>query len=272
MEGIDKVQHERDLIRRVQLNDDRMAMNELIRLYRGTINNSIDASGIYQVMDRNTAKEHAINIFKDIIKRKYDLNYTNKPITPITGWLRDELKKIKEENRNIIGRKSAELSRKEATVNSKFRALLERQLGRDPTNQELFEYIKKNTDLGKDLQIKNLDRIDTMRRRELSGDQFLNVSPDSSAEKLTVFDVKDFDQRPVEDVFDDYTKKRRIEIILSKKSYSREERKLIRQYLGLGEYTGRRLKNLNQAALNSNMTYQQAQNVIKRLQNDLENE
>lgn len=266
----DDVREERELIRKVQLTDDKIAMNKLIKLYRGTINNCIMGSGVYQVMDRETAERHAVNIFKDIIKRKFDLNYANKPITPITVWLKTGLQKVKEDNRSVIGKKSSELSRKDATINSNFKEILERQLDREPTSQELFKFIKNNTVYAKDLEIKNIDRINKMKRRDLSGDQIINAGPDSSAEKITVFDVLDQDPRSTEEVFDDYTKRRRIEKILASGKYSREERKLIRQYLGLGEFSGRRSKNLNQAAINSNLTYQQAQNAIKKIRKELE--
>ena len=258
------IDQDRELIRRAQEQGDKFAMNELVRKYRGLITQSVQKSQLSFVMDNAMAQQYAVGIFKDLIKNNFDLKKENKPSTYLLTTLPEMLKKKRYEFMDTGARKSAELTRKNQY---KFSAeeFLRRELNREPTIDEIYSYITDKSGLALKVDKKELIRINQLNRRELSGDE--QVGGDTQAEFLTLRDIKNVDRLSPEEVFNNSLLQQRIESVIQSpaNNFTRQERKFIRYYAGLGEFKGRAAKSPNDAALSNGMTYYEARRILDRV-------
>ena len=268
MKDVSQVDRERELISKVQMYDDKFAMNELVRMYRPVITKAIQTSGISSNMEWGTAEAEAINILKKTIKNKFDLSRTNKPITYLTEILVSELQKLKYANKGTISRKRDDLERISGYVGvaSDF---LEPELGRAPTSSELYHFIRNDMKKGgRGLSIKDIEDVQKQTRKEYSGDRILN--DELGAAKITTFDVMSDTGPSADRIFQDEIKKKSLESVLDNSpDFSRTERKFLRMMYSLGEYSDKKPPNLRQGSLNSNMTYYQGQQTLKKFADKL---
>lgn len=256
------VKRERDLIRAVQERDDRFAMKELIRSYRGVINQQVRNTQLANIMDPNVAQQYGVSTFKEIIKTNFDLSHQVKPVTYITNTMDRLLKKRRYQMTDFVARKSEDLTMKSGYV-AVADDFLKRELNRAPTDNETFDFIKN--DMGKKILLKNVQRIRQLTRRELSGD--VQLGQGDTGEYLTLMDVKNVGNVSAEDIFQNGLMGQKIENELA--AFTRPERRLIRNYFGLGQFSNKRAKSLNEAATSNNMTYYEARRIVERLKTKL---
>lgn len=256
----EQTKREIDLITRIQKYNDPIAMEKMITMYRGTINNAIRSSGLLSVMTEVNANQEAINIFKDKIK-KYDLNgYLSgvskaTPLTYITSTLAPSLQKVNYNNSGSGVRMSEELRGFNKT---KYTAekLLERQLNRKPTYEEIYEFMKKEMGVkNKSLSIADLKRIDHYKTNEYSGSQFINGA--DGAEKLTLSDVTSVSEN-IQDLYNKALEEEMVENEINNFTDDENKRKFLKMNFGVGEYKNNRARSLNEASFNCGITYHEA--------------
>lgn len=256
----EQTKREIDLITRIQQYNDPIAMEKMITMYRGTINNAIKSSGLLSVMTEVNANQEAINIFKDKIK-KYDLNaYLSgiskaTPLTYITSTLAPSLQKVNYNNSGSGVRMSEELRGFNKT---KFTAekLLERQLNRMPTYEETYEFMKNEMGVkNKNLSIADLKRIDHYKTNEYSGSQFINGA--EGAEKLTLSDVTNVSEN-IQDLYNKSLEEEMVEDEINNFTPDENKRTFLRMNFGVGEYKNKRARSLNEASFNCGLTYHEA--------------
>lgn len=253
-----EVERERELIKAVQENDDFMAMKELLKAYQGTINKSIKKARLTSVMDYGTAQAEGVRAFKDLVKT-FDLNQKNKPITYFYGTLPQVLNKSRYNNRDLAARKSEDL-----TMKSENKATAESFLSRmdieNPTSDQTLKFIKTNLRGGKSITKENLDRINSYERRELSGNQQIGGKENTDgAEFITLNDITNIEDETPEQLLDRQYKQQQIEEYISK--LNKNERRLLMSLYGLGPFKGKKAKSINEARLNANMSYYDANKV-----------
>lgn len=264
--GLDpKVKRERELIKSVQSNNDKFAMKQLMKDYRNVINQEVSKSQLSKTMESGMAQQYGMSIFKDLIKNNFDLSKPNKPITYIKTVLPQKLSKKKNEFMDLVARKSEDLTAKTGYT-SIARDFLKRELDREPNIDEIHNFITK--DMGLKIELKNVQRIQDLTRRELSGNEQVGGKNDSGAEFLTLMDIKNVGSISPEEIFNDSLLKGKIENQLP--NFTRPQRRLIRHYFGLGQFEGKPAKSQHQAAIKSNMTYYDAKRTLDKLVDNLQ--
>lgn len=254
---------ERDLIKRVQNFDDPFAYKELQRIYKPIIQKAIQDSNITSVMDYDTALVTAYKCFKTIIKDRFNLNnLTAKPSTYILNSLTAMLKKERFNNRDLILRKSEDLSMKSEYINTA-EQFLQKELKRTPEPEEIHKFITNN--LKFKISLDEVKKIKNLEKRELSTD--MPVGNVEGAEYMTFGDLINAKNTTPEDLFNDFVKQQAIQEILS--AMPKEERRLIMYFYGLGQFKDKKAKSLAHAALSSNMTYYRAKQVIEQFEQKL---
>ncbi|MCX8074106.1 MAG: hypothetical protein N2749_00780 [Clostridia bacterium] len=266
-----KAQQERELIRRIQENNDFMAMNQLIMEYRGVINNCVRGSGLTSVMDYDTAFAEGVKAFKEIVKNNFDLNNKEaRPATYITSALTRQLQKVSNNVSDFGARKSEDLQMK-----SKSKAIaesfLQRQLGRKPTIDETFNFIQKKMKTGKGITRENLERLNLYDIKELSGSQIVGAgnAPDG-AETLTFDDITNVKKKTPAEIMEEQMQQQMIENHLKKFTLDKREKRLIMNMYGIGQFKNNKAKSINEAAINAGMTNYEARKVLDRFVKSLE--
>jgi hypothetical protein len=266
-----KAAQERELIRKVQETNDFMAMNQLIMLYRGTINNCVRNSGLISVMDYDTAYQEGVKAFKEIIKKNFDLNNKDaRPLTYITTTLTRQLQKVSNNSSDFGARKSEELQMK-SKPQAVAEAFLERQLGRPATNEETLNFIQKKMNTGKSITLENLQRINMYKTKELSGSQIIGGDdrPDG-AEALSLSDITNVKQKTPMEIMEEQMMEKRIEEHLKTFTLNKDEKRLIMNMYGMGQFKGKKARSLNEAAINAGMTNYEAKKILDRYKKSLE--
>lgn len=260
----EQTQRELELIERIQKYNDPIAMEKLITMYRGTINNAIRSSGILSVMSDINANQEASNIFKEKI-RKYDLqgflNGSSKatPLTYITSTLAPSLQKVNYNHSGSGVRMSEELRGFNKT---KFTAeqLLERQLGRKPTYEETYDFMRREMGVkNKNLSVADLKRIDHYKTNEYSGSQFINGA--DGAEKLTLADVTSVSDN-IQKLYNQTLEEQMVEDEIKNFVEDENKRKFLKMNFGVGEYKNKKARSLNEAAFNCGITYHEANKLV----------
>lgn len=267
--GNDVAEKERELIRRAQ-SGDFMALKQLQMDYRGVISNAVSKSGLNSVMDYNSALQEGNRAFKELVTKNFDVTKDNKPSTYIIGQLPNYLKGVKYNNRDFAARKSEELSMQSEAV-STARNFLKKELGRDPSVQETFNFVQTNLRTGKSLTMDKIKRIDALDRRELSGNQQIGGTDSSQgASFITLSDLENVADTTPEQIYQTGLKNQRIESIINQ--LPRMERRLVRNFYQLGEFKGTKKESLSRVATNNNMTYYEAQKILDKMDKMLRDE
>lgn len=263
-----QAQQERELIRRSQ-SGDFMATKELQRLYRNTINSSVSKSGLSSVMDQNSALQEANKAFKELVEKNFDLTKENQPNTYILNTLPKMLSKVKYANRDFASRKSEELTMHSEIV-ATARDFLKQELGREPSVDETYGFVKNKLRTGKSLTPEKIQRIDVLNRKELSGNARVGGDSAGNADPITWTDITNIDDVSPEEVFETGLNNQRIDSIINQ--LPKTERRFIRNYYGIGEFQGRKAGSLNEASINNGMTYYEAKKVVDKFNNFMKNE
>lgn len=254
-----QVKKERELIKAIQERDDKFAMKQLIREYRGVISQEVKRAQLGSVMDQDAAMGHGIAEFKKIIKKNFDLSKENKPITFIKNTLPLELQKRKNEYMDFGVRKSTELTRQAGNV-SVATNFLTREYGREPKVNEIVSFIKN--DMNKKITSKQVQQIKDYERLEYSGDAVIG-NIDGVGDAITLMDTLNINRVSPESMLAKMEEEERIKKEMI--NFTRPERKLIYHVLGLGEFKNRPAKNLSQAATSNGMTYYDAKKIMNKL-------
>ncbi|MDF2841750.1 MAG: hypothetical protein K0R00_176 [Herbinix sp.] len=253
---------ERELIRKVQQNNDFMAFKELQMKYRNIINSSISKSGLTSVMDYNTALQESNRAFKELITKNFDLTKPVQPSTYIFDTLPNVLRKIKYNNRDFVARKSEELSMHSEVV-ATARNFLVKEYGRQPTIDEIDNFVKTQLGTGKSLTPEKIKRIDVLDRKELSGNvQVGGTDNTSGADFITWQDITNVNDETPEEAYEIGLRNQQLEEIINK--LPKQERRFIRSYYGLGEFKGKKAASLYSASIDNGITYYEAGKVIDK--------
>jgi hypothetical protein len=264
-----QAEHERELIRRAQ-NGDFMAYKELQMAYRNVINSAVSSANLNSVMDYNTALQEGNKAFKELIMKNFDLTKPNKPSTYIIGQLPNVLRKVKYNNRDFAGRKSEELSMHSEIVNTA-RNFLQKELGRDPSVDETFNFVKNNLKTGKSLTPEKIKRIDALSRSELSGNVQIGGSDSSNgADFITLSDITNIESNTPEQVYETGLRNQRVESVINR--LPKIERRFIRNFYGIGEFKNKKADSLYSASVNNGMTYYEAKKVVDKFKQMLKEE
>jgi DNA-directed RNA polymerase specialized sigma subunit len=255
-----KAKIEQDLIHKIKHGNDyeaEFAEIQLIKKYRNVIGQQATKSGLSSVIDPNLAHSYGVKILKDSI-RKYDPTKDIQPNTYFQRTLFDRMGKEKQWHVNFAAQKTEDLTQKNAHI-MRAEGLLRMQLGREPTDIEIYNYIKD--ELKKVVQLKDIVRNKLYNRNEYSGNT--QIGSDVGAEFMTKMDLLNVDPiTPQQAYLDKLNKEEWLGLIKTFKK--KNERRFLYNYLGLGEFEGRPAKSLSSAATNSNMNNYEAKKVAQK--------
>lgn len=226
------------LIQNVQLYKDFFAEEQLLASYRGQLSNLVNSSKAKTLVGYDTAYQHAIGALKLYIKKFNLENYkANKPLTYFTTNINFELEKLyKAEIAQKGVRISSDLSQHKGTIEIA-KTVLNPQLGRNATNEEILNFIKKDMKLGSNLDIKKINRINHYDTKELSGSANISQENAAGAETLTFEDVLSKTES-IDDLINDEFKETRILEAIEQYTVNAIERDFISKYLCIGRYKG----------------------------------
>ena len=159
-----------------------------------------------------------------------------------------ELKKLNSDvNSQSIVRMADDLNNGKVLIHNAS-SILTPMLGRKPTNEELYNYIKNETNYGNYLTMDKIEKINKYTTIERSGSQFISKGNADGAETLTYEDVTnrlgDRDQIRKMD--------REEEVINAIRDFTkdRKTRRFIIAFLGLGQFKNEGIKgSIGKAAL-----------------------
>lgn len=259
----EKTTYERELIRRAQ-GGDFMAFKELQILYHNVIVKAVTDSGLGTVMDNATALSEANKAFKDLVMKNFDLTKPNKPSTYFIGQLANVLRGVKYNHRDFVARKSEELSMHSEVV-ATARNFLKKELMREPSSQEIYGFVKNNLRTGKSLTVDKINRINALNRTEYSGDIQIGGDTDKGADYITFEDVMNTSKKTPEEIMTISSENDKIERMIEQ--MPKRERRMLKNYYGLGEFKGQKNTSLNRVSVNNGMTYYEAQKALQNFRN-----
>lgn len=246
------IEEEKKLIERVQKYSDPIAMSQLLIKYRGTIRQVVVASGLNSAVDDATALQMAQNEFARIVKDKVDLKSANKPNTYIYTALKGALMNAAKDNRPSMVWTSQSNREYDRYVDIAT-TYLKKELQRDPTDEEIFKYIKKNmaSTGGKGLTLAVVKRLRKYKIDEWSGNKVL--AKDNDAENITFEDIYNVSSKTPADILNMNSKEKAIENEISVFTANINEQRFLKQIYGLGLYKNNRVSK-NRAAVNNGIT------------------
>jgi hypothetical protein len=261
---------ERELIRKAQ-SGDWMAFKDLQMRYRGTINSAVKKSGLTSAMDRDVALQESNKAFRNLIMNNFDLTKPVQPNTYIIEQLSNVLRKVKYNNKDFVSRKSEELSMHSEPV-AIAKNFLRKELGREPSVDETYNFVKTQLRTGKSLTPEKIKRIEALDRNERSGNvQIGGTDSTSGADYITLQDITNIGSKTPEQIYEMNIKNQRIEEIINR--LPKTERRFIRNYLGIGtEFKNKKADSLYNVSLNSGITYYEAKKVIEKFNQMLKEE
>lgn len=261
------VQKERELIAKVQKNNDMFAMKELLRLYRGAIRTCVRGAKLNVVMSEEDAITYAENIVRHLIKENFDLSQQNKPSTFIIGSLKNKLMTLRYENMNQVARMSADLTMKAGYV-SRAIPMLQRQGIENPTEDQIVNFVK--TELGRSQKFTKAEakRIRDLARVELSGNAAISKDVDG-ASQMTMGDMFDKQRVSPQDLLNRQFLHDKIERKMIELNFTAKEKRFVRMMYQIGRYKNSPPANLHQAALNCGVPDSTARRLITKVESEL---
>ena len=263
----DNVQRERELIAKVQKNNDIFAMKELLRMYRGAIRTCVRASKLSTVMSEEDAVAYAENIVRHSIKENFDLSQKNKPSTFIINSLKKKLMTLRYNNMNQHSRISTDLTMKAGYV-AQAVPILKRRGIEDPTDEQIVNFVKKEFGKSQRFTKAEAKRIGALARTELSADAALSKDVDGAAQ-MSLGDTLNVQKVSAQDLLREKFLQDKIERIISSAGYTRNERTFIRMIYRIGKYKNTPVPNIHQAALNCGLADSSARRLLKKLEQEL---
>lgn len=264
----DQVKRERELIKKVQQYNDNFAMKELLKLYRGTINIIVQSAIGAAALDYDTLNAYTQKAFKDLIIRNFDLNKQNVPNTYVRSTLSKKVKNIINDHRDSGSKKGQSMARKNAAIGAA-KPWIENKVDSDGyTPDAVVTFVKKEMGIGKDLTERDVFRLDGLNRKEYS----LNAAVGKSGEGefMTLGDVADINGS-LSDSYNRMVANYKVDAALSDQNmFSREERRAIRNVLGLGEFKNKKAAHIGEAALNAGISRYQVKRALEKLKERVE--
>lgn len=264
----EKAKKERELIAKIQKNNDVFAMKQLLREYRSIIRKCVDDANLSAVMSRDDAMTYAENQFKHIIKENYDLSKNIQPNTFVIQSLSKKLKTLRYQNINQTSRMSSDLAMKAGYMRYAV-PMLKRRGIEDPNEKQIVDFVKKDMKKSPRFTQKEAARIGGLSRTEVSAD--MDVSQDSGSHSMTLGDALNVPQVSAQSLLEEKFLKDRIERIIAGPNYKRNERVFIRRMYRIGPYKNIDPKNIHQAALNSGIADVTARRALSKLEKELKN-
>lgn len=257
------VKRELTLIQNVQLYKDFFAEEQLIASYRGQLSNLVNSSKAKALLGYDTTYQHAVGALKACIRNyKLDTYKNNKPLTYFTTNINLELHKLYRAETVQKGVKmSSDLNIHKNTIELA-KSILTPKLGREPKNEEILNFIKKDLKQGSGLDIKKMERINKYQTKELSGS--LNIGQDnaSGAETLTFEDVIKHTES-IDDILTNTQKENKIQQVITEFSKNKIESDFLLNYFGIGQYKFSPLKGKTSKLRNIyNMNFYQSNKLL----------
>lgn len=258
---------ERELIAKIQKNDDIFAMKELMRRYRGLIRKCVKDANLGSVMSEADAIAYAENQVRHIIKDNFDLSRKVQPNTLIINALTNKLRTLRYQNISQSSRMSTDLGMKAGYVAHAV-SMLERRGIENPSPQQIVDYVKHDMGRAPKFTKKEAQRILDLSRVELSGNSEISNNVSGNA-AMTLHEMFDTQSVSAKDLLEQKFLQDKIERIISSGNYSRNERIFIRRMYQIGEYRNIVPKNIHQAALNSGLADTVARRALMKLEKEL---
>lgn len=258
---------ERELIAKIQKNNDIFAMKELMRRYRGLIRKCVKDANLGAVMSEADAISYAENQVKHIIKENFDLSRKVQPNTLIVNALTNKLRTLRYQNISQSARMSTDLGMKAGYVTHAV-SMLERRGVENPSPQQIVDYVKHEMGRAPKFTKKEAQRILDLSRTELSGDTEINKGVGANA-SMTLQEAFNTQSVSAKDLLEQKFLQDKIERIIASGNYTRNERIFIRRIYRIGEYANIDPKNIHQAALNSGLADTVARRALTKLEKEL---
>lgn len=253
------------LIQQAKLYNDFFAEEQLIASYRGQIANIVNSSRAKQLLGYDLAYQHAVGALKACI-RNYTLSSykNNKPITYFTTNVKMELDKLykSETSQNTVAM-SVDLNQNKNTM-ANAESILIPKLGRKPTSEELLNFIKNDMGYGKNLDVKKIERIKHYETKELSGSSIIGQENADGAESLTFEDVSN-GGKDIGEIINGDIKSQQIIKTIQEFTQSKNERRFLMAYLGIGEFKNGAMKgSQSQATGNNGLSYYSGKKILDK--------
>ncbi len=258
---------DKEIIKRIQKNPhDALAWRQLRARFKGVVQTSIARAGVVAPnVPKEVMEAAAMDKFEDLVY-KYDESTGNKPSTYFIKNLTLYLKKLDEEHM-FDTRMSPELTYKSKPVYNAT-AYARAELGREPTIDEIHDVLVKKfnqTNISK----ANIKRIKDLTRNELSAN--ISMGAEDEGENINFGDIINTGKID----FDEYRKAKKEEERINKalNALDPQERKLFKEYEGLGEFKNKKAPSYAALAFNNNLNGGwQAQKIIKDINEKLRKE
>ena len=250
---------ERELVRKYQQAknpyEKGMYLKQLKLKLRNVLSTYVTQSGATSTIDRDVALQLAETNLVSLLD-SFDLSKPNKLTTYLQSNLPNMLKKSKDNFRDMTSRRSEALSRTNQYVRTANKFLVN-ELSRTPTHDEIYDFVTNR--MGRKIQKDQIARNMMMDRTELNGNEIIGKGDDSSAEPLSLLDIKHIGSQSPEEILKSQQSSQKVDTVLNR--FGKRERIMLRKYYGLGEYKGKSV-NANKAATDAGMTYYEAKKTI----------
>lgn len=267
MSNQDNVQKERELIAKIQKNNDMFAMKELLRMYRGAIRTCVRGAQLHTVMSEDDAIAYAENIVRHSIKENFDLSQKNKPSTFIIDSLKKKLMTLRYQHMNQHSRLSTDLTMKAGYV-AKAIPMLKRRGIEDPTEEQIVNFVKKEFGKSQRFTKAEAKRIAALSRTELAADTAISKDV-AGASQMSLGETLNTQQISPQDLLKQKFLQDKIERVINSPGYTRNERTFIRMVYRIGKYKTAAVPNIHQAALNCGLADSSARRLLSRLEQEL---
>jgi len=267
----DAESEERELIRRVQQNDDPIAMAQLLMRYRGLINSVIAKTRLYDVVGEQTAGQMAQNAFINIVKNKADVkNLTSQPKTYIHSSLEGTLRNLKKDYSGGAARMSQALEGYKKVIDIA-KNQLSRQTGKDPSTKEIYSYAKNVMGItAKDFTPDVINRIEDYKINEWQGSrQYGKSSANGNAEALSFEDVFGVSSKKPADLLKANNENQIVLEEINAFTQKTNERRYLKQVYKVGPYVGTTMSR-NAIAINNGITNYNGQKLLTEFRKYLE--
>jgi len=260
------VEKDKELIRLVQQTGDPLAWQQLKIRFKGLINKAVQTvKGTASGMDDNTLTAAAMKQFEKSV-----LNYSEssgiQPNTYIFSSIKSNM--LTHRNERAFETRRGGISNVDiARYMHNSRTLFERQNDREPNYHELQSTI---TDLyGKKYSIRDLERVDSFKRNELSANKMLGS--EGEGENISFGEIYNVGDVSGSDFLKAQRQKEKTDKALAQ--LSPFEQKLLSEHMGIGDFANRKPASFAALAFNNNLdSAWQAQKMIKDIKTKLDKE
>lgn len=230
------VEEERELIKRFQEGDP-IAYKKLRKKFKGVIQDSINKANVStdNISDK-AIMNAAMKRFRTSLE-SYDPSVGVKPSTWITSNITRDLKNVDREYKNETRLSDSDtilLGNIETAMNQ---LSVEDDID-DPTPEDIQRKIKDN--FSKTVDIDDIENIRKRKRNEFSANRV--IGEDDEGESISFGDISSKDEKTVDDYMQQKKDEEKLNELLSK--LEEPDRKLYKEYKGLGEYKNQKPKKL----------------------------